>query len=88
MGAAMKPAIEIPGYKRVYAVICRYGDSGASKVDIANTTGMPRHQIHAKVSELIRQGYVKELAERTSDKGRIDRGEASAALYAKKGVQA
>lgn len=79
----MKPAIEISGYKRVYSVVCKYGDSGASKVDIENATGMPRHQIHAKVSELIRQGYVKELAERTHDKGRIDRGEASAALYAK-----
>jgi hypothetical protein len=78
----MRKAIELPGYKKIYAVICRYGEAGATKIDIAKATGIPRPEINAKVLTMVKQGDVKELNHKC-----VDNDGQGAALFAAKRVQ-
>tara|TARA_R110001583_G_scaffold155783_3_gene307441 strand:- start:233 stop:502 length:270 start_codon:yes stop_codon:yes gene_type:complete len=80
----MRPAIELPGYKKIYAVICRYGESGATKIDIAKATGIPRRELNAKVLTMVRQGAIKELDKKCFDPERTDNDGQGSALFARK----
>lgn len=82
----MRPAIELPGYKDIYRIIRRYGEAGATKVDIVNATKMERRELNAKVLMLLRQGFIKELAHKCHDPQRIDNDGQGAPLFAVKGV--
>lgn len=82
----MKSAIELPGYKHIYKLARRYGEAGVTKVDIAKATGMGRRELSAKIIELLRQGFIKELDHKCHDPARIDNDGKGAALYAPKRV--
>lgn len=84
----MRPAIELPGYKDIYRVLCRYGEDGATKVDIVKATKMERRQLNSKMLTLLRQGVIKELDRKCHDPTRIDNDGQGAALFAVKGVVA
>jgi hypothetical protein len=82
----MGSAIELPGHKNILRVLVRYGDSGATKIDIAKATELSRHEIDAKVSVLVRLGFVAELNRKCFDSQRTDNDGQGAALYVVKGV--
>lgn len=86
MRPALKKAFELPGYKKIYAVICRYGEAGATKIDIAKATGIPRPEINAKVLMMAKQKSIKELDRKCHDPQRIDNDGQGAALFVAKGV--
>ena len=86
MRPPLKKAFELPGYKKIYAVICRYGEAGATKIDIAKATGIPRPEINTKVLTMVKQGDVKELPRKCFDSMRVDNDGQGAALFAVKGA--
>jgi len=82
----LKSAITLPGYKKIYAVICRYGEDGATKIDMMKATGIPRRELNAKVLTMVRQGAIKELDHKTFDPQRTDNDGQGAVLFAVKGA--
>lgn len=70
----MKPAIEIPGYRRVYKAVQTFGPNGATAYEVGNMLeGVNPSSITSRINELTRQQYIARIGT-TSDPARMGTG--------------
>ena len=56
----MKPAIEIPGYRKVYKALLTFGEDGATATEIERIVpGTVFNTIQNRLKTLVAQGYAK-----------------------------